>query len=175
MKRYITLQEYIKSADSIDKDEITITIDPRTITPGVDDVFRKLNRLGLLHDKVIMSLIAQAPMDPLGLVSFCNTLGGWEFYPENFSVRKVLARNASEKKEPTAFMIIDVLGNDMIFIARKGNEFVTTKTITRDTLLLMLENSSQREQDLQKIIEDSITETVDAVDLTTHHTDHLSK
>jgi hypothetical protein len=65
--------------------------------PSLLERLAKLDRMGLLNGDVLMSLIAQAPIDPLNLfVTLQQTVpDGWVFSGIDFGVVRVLARNAA--------------------------------------------------------------------------------
>lgn len=62
--------------------------------PTLLERLAKLERLGLLNGDVLMSLIAQAPIDPLNLFSTIQQAspGEWVFSGIDFGVVRVLAR-----------------------------------------------------------------------------------
>jgi hypothetical protein len=163
MKQQISLKDYIKSADSLDKDGVVIVIDPKQISPGTEETLRKLNRLGLLNDKVLMSLVAQAPIDPAGMLSFCSSLGGWEFVTDNFSARKTLSKNTFSK-EAMSYMMIDVLSNSIFFLIRSTEGLKTYAEYSVNDINERIKDSDNKEEALQRFIENEITKTVKAAD-----------
>lgn len=65
--------------------------------PTLLERLAKLDRIGLLNGDVLMSLIAQAPIDPLNLFATIqqSSPGEWVFSGIDFGVVRVLARNAA--------------------------------------------------------------------------------
>lgn len=65
--------------------------------PTLLERLAKLDRIGLLNGDVLMSLIAQAPIDPLNLFATVHqsSPGEWVFSGIDFGVVRVLARNLS--------------------------------------------------------------------------------
>lgn len=63
--------------------------------PSLLERLAKLDRLGLLNGDVLMSLIAQASIDPINLFSTIQQVspGEWAFSGIDFGVVRVLARN----------------------------------------------------------------------------------
>lgn len=158
-KQQVSLSEYQRSPN---KEELQIIIDNKAISSATEDVFRKLERLGLLTEKVIMSLIAQAPIDPAGMLAFCSSLGGFEFIADNFAARKVLSRDKTTN-EPTSAMMVDVLSNDIIFLVSQGGEFVVHKMLTLADVEKRLEGKENREEALQGLLETEIMNTMEAI------------
>lgn len=69
----------------------------------------KLARLGLLNGDVIMALVAQAPIDPLGLAGHLvkQNPAGWAFSSIDCSIVRVLVRTAD--KAVAAAVRVDLL------------------------------------------------------------------
>lgn len=65
--------------------------------PSLLERLAKLDRMGLLNGDVLMSLIAQAPIDPLNLFSAIQQTSpdGWAFSGIDFGVVRVLARTSA--------------------------------------------------------------------------------
>lgn len=77
--------------------------------PALLERLAKLDRIGLLNGDVLMSLISQAPIDPLNLFATIqqNSPGAWVFSGIDFGVVRVLARNAAGNV--TAAVRIDLM------------------------------------------------------------------
>lgn len=65
--------------------------------PSLLERLAKLDRIGLLNGDVLMSLIAQAPIDPLNLFATIQqeSPGEWAFSGIDFGVVRVLARTGA--------------------------------------------------------------------------------
>lgn len=65
--------------------------------PSLLERLAKLDRIGLLNGDVLMSLIAQAPIDPLNLFATIQQAnpGEWAFSGIDFGVVRVLARTGA--------------------------------------------------------------------------------
>lgn len=65
--------------------------------PSLLERLAKLDRIGLLNGDVLMSLVAQAPIDPLNLFAAIQQAspGAWAFSGIDFGVVRVLARTAA--------------------------------------------------------------------------------
>jgi hypothetical protein len=79
------------------------------VPPPLLERFAKLQRLGLLNGDVLLSMIAQAPIDPLGVVTHLMAAEptGWVFSAIDCSIVRVLARNTEQ--QVSAAMRIDLL------------------------------------------------------------------
>lgn len=124
----------MKLEDLVDRDtehalpatlELTITED---FPPRAVENLQKMKRLGILNASTLMSLVAQAPLDPINLMGTLMQLlpDGWAFSAVDFSMMRVIA---SEKKTVTAAMHVDLLvGNVIKFLARnKADQLVVYK------------------------------------------------
>lgn len=71
---------------------------------------KKLRRLGLLNGDVLLSLIAQAPIDPINLMSVLMKIGskGWNFSPVDFTMFRVIAKKGDVV---TAAFRVDLMGD----------------------------------------------------------------
>lgn len=73
--------------------QLELTIED-AVPPQLLDRLARLARLGLLRGDVVMSMVAQAPLDPLGLVALLmeQNPAGWAFSAIDCSVVRVLVR-----------------------------------------------------------------------------------
>lgn len=71
---------------------------------------QKLKRLGICTPEAIMSLVGQAPIDPINLMSTLLHIqpDGWTFSAIDFSMVRVLARTA--KNAVAAALRVDLMG-----------------------------------------------------------------
>src|ERR1700685_3745976 len=78
-------------------------------TPSVLKNLARLNKLGICTPEAIMSLVGQAPIEPINLMVTLMRLqpGGWAFSAIDFSMIRVLARN---KKTVSAAIRVDLMG-----------------------------------------------------------------
>ena len=81
--------------------------------PSLLERLAKLDRMGLLNGDALMSLIAQAPIDPLNLfMTLQQTIpDGWAFSGIDFGVVRVLARNAADNV--SAALRIDLMDSSV--------------------------------------------------------------
>lgn len=81
--------------------------------PGLLERLAKLDRIGLLNGDVLMSIVAQAPIDPLNLFSMVRLAspGEWVFSAIDFGVVRVLARDA--RSNVAAAVRIDLMDSSV--------------------------------------------------------------
>lgn len=81
----------------------------------------RLEQLGLLTGDAILSLLAQAPVDPLGLYAALRNVApeGWVFSALDFCVVRVLDRDDRGVK---ASIRIDLLSDDVTLMRRRDGQ-----------------------------------------------------
>lgn len=79
-------------------------------TPSVFKNLAKLKKLGICTPEAIMSLVGQAPIDPINLMATLMQMApdSWRFSPIDFSMMRVLARTS--KKTVSAALHVDLMG-----------------------------------------------------------------
>jgi len=106
--------------------------------PRVIELFRKLERLGLLTDEALFSLLAQAPVDPYGIFSgLRQRMDGWQFDNLNFSMLAVLAKKGDV---PVAAIQVDLLSDDVAFLASRDGKLSVFMTLPSDHILIAAQN-----------------------------------
>lgn len=85
--------------------------------PGLLDRLAKLDRLGLLNGDALMSIVAQAPIDPLNLFATIKDRmpGAWAFSAVDFGVVRVLARD--DRGGVSAAVRIDLMDSSVTTMA----------------------------------------------------------
>lgn len=106
-----------------------------TPPPKLLENMKRLKRLGLLDGHVLLSLLAQAPVDPLGVYGALRQHGVWAFQAFDCTMVQVLAKS---KDKPVALMRIDLLSDDVTFVALEGNQLVARMTISGDEIARQL-------------------------------------
>ena len=99
-------------------------------TPSVLKNLDKLQRLGILSYDTIMSLVGQAPIDPINLMGTLLQMhpGGWAFSTIDFSMVRVLARNT--KKAVSAALRVDLMGTSISGLAlNRAGQLTIFKTL----------------------------------------------
>jgi hypothetical protein len=89
----------------------------------------KLKRLGILSADAIMSIVGQAPIDPVNLMGTLmhHDPAGWVFSAIDFSMMRVLARN--QKKAVSAAIRVDLMSNVIAGLAlNKADQLTIFKT-----------------------------------------------
>lgn len=121
------LRDNFKSQEPL---EANLTVEMSTkepLPPQLYDRLSRLQRLGLLNGDVILSLLAQAPVDPIGLVSTLmkQQPALWVFSAIDGCVVRVLARNGDEV---AAAIRVDILSDDVQTMARASGKLQPYQT-----------------------------------------------
>jgi len=129
---------------------------PATLAPNTIINFKKLSRLDLLNDEVILSLLGQAPIDPLGIYQGIRAQWpdwNWAFEPSTFCVVNVLRR---EQGKVLAYMTLDLLSDDIVFYAKKGDVLTTHSQLTAEEFLQAgLQGAELLEKRIQEVVKDN--------------------
>ena len=130
MSQLFSLADFADEEDECSEGAVALQVAAAT-TPRVLENLRRLRRLDLLTDEVVWALVGQAPIDPLGLYGALKNHGVWAFSPLDFTVVQVLAKKGAL---PVAAMRVDLLSNDIVFVALEGGQLVARASISRDQL-----------------------------------------
>ena len=98
--------------------------------PAAFENLKKLRRLGILNGEALLALIAQAPIDPINLMGTLMHVmpDGWAFSAIDFSMFRVLARNA--KKAVSAALRVDLMGGAIqALVLNKANQLTEFRTL----------------------------------------------
>ncbi len=126
-------------------------------SPKVVDVLKRLDRLDLLSGEVILALLGQAPIDPLGVYGALKHTGVWAFSSLDCTMIQVLAK---KKDTPVALMRIDLLSNDIIFVALQNKQLVEIATITATQMEDKLREEGMTEGRIMDWLKRYINDTV---------------
>jgi hypothetical protein len=99
-----------------------------TVSPQLVNTLTKLRRLGLLNGDAIMSIVAQAPIDPLNLagVIMDRQPAGWTFSSIDCSMFRVLAR--TDRDAVAAAIRVDLLDNTVdTLVANRARQLTIYK------------------------------------------------
>ena len=115
-------------------ESVTVTLKSPMI-PRALQKLSHLERLGLLREEVLFSVIAAAPIDEHRVLRALRTyLTHWTFEASTCSVIAILAK---ERDAPVALMRLDLLTDDIIYVARQAGQLVEVeKTPAEETLAL---------------------------------------
>ncbi len=126
--------------------------------PKALEKLRQLERLGLLSEEVLLSLVAVAPIDPIGLFrSLQPYIEHWTFQPLNCTVVTVLAK---VKGQPVAVMELDLLSDDVKFIARQKGHLVQVAALSSDEMLDVMRRPGITSEQVWAWFQESIAQTV---------------
>lgn len=120
-----TLGEFADQADDVEGGAVALRI-KAPVPPQLVDNLRKLRKLELLTDEVVWSLVAQAPIDPLGVYGAMKDMGTWAFSGVDFTMVQVLAK---AKDVPVALMRIDLMSDAITFVALEKGLLVQVSII----------------------------------------------
>lgn len=121
-----------------------------TPPPRLREKLQHLENLGLPLDDVVLSLAAQAPIDPFGVFGALRALGPWAFQSADCTAMLVLDR---QDKEVRSAMKIDLLSDDIAFLAMRGPAFETVKALTGEQISAWLAEDGMTEGLILKRIE----------------------
>jgi hypothetical protein len=123
-------------------------------TPSVSKNLAKLQKLGILSGDAIMSLVGQAPIDPINLMGTLMQMNpdGWAFSAIDFSMVRVLARNT--KKTISAALQVDLMGTSITGLAlNRAGQLTIFKT-------LEVEPGPDTLNNIQKLCDETIAAAV---------------
>ena len=132
----IGLKEFLRAANDNSSEEAVLTLSGSAATPKLLENLRRLDRLGLLTEEVVFSYLAQAPVDPLGIYgALRERIPDWQFQALDCTVLTILAK---VKDEPVAAMRLDLMSDDIIFIARQGRKLVQVDQAPAEEVLAVM-------------------------------------
>lgn len=134
--------------------EVELTVD-NTPPPNTFKNLKILKKLGILNGDAVMSLLAQAPIDPLNLMQVLMETfpEGWAFSAIDFSMVRVLSKTA--KGEVAAALQVDLLGASVTTMAlNKANQLTVYKTL--DATVGLLDSSKSLLIETQIMCDDAI-------------------
>jgi len=98
---------------------------------AVDNI-KKMRRLGILSGDTLLSLVGQAPIDPIGLMAALLQVlpGKWVFSAIDFSMFRVVSK--TPKGEVASALRVDLIQGDVVeALARnKSNQLTLYKSVT---------------------------------------------
>lgn len=133
MSRTLSLQDLLAVDD--EALPVTLRMTVRTLAPPTLKALRQLKDLGLLDDEIVLSLVGQAPIDPIGLYEALRDSGTWAFSALDFTVIQVLAK---KRDKPVAAMRIDLLSDDLTFIVLRDGKLVEHSTKSGEELAALV-------------------------------------
>jgi hypothetical protein len=126
----LTLEQFAEQGDELTEGAVTIPFNG-TLSPRVVDNLRRLRRLDLLNGETVLAVLGQAPIDPIGIFGALKHTGSWAFNVLDCTVVQVLAKR---KAQPVALMRIDLLSDDITFVALQEGQLVRVSGITPDEI-----------------------------------------
>jgi hypothetical protein len=138
----LSLEDYADKAEDLDEADIVLHV-KGLVPPKTVENLRRLRRLGLLRDEVLLSLVGQAPIDPYGIFGALQRIGVWAFQPLDCTAVQVLAKKGSK---PVAIMSIDLLSDNITFVALKAGQLVMDLVLEADVVLAKLREHGATEE-----------------------------
>lgn len=152
----LSLGEYINGA--LDYDSAQLMVKVKAPLPRFVDNLKTLSRLELLTDEVVLSLLAQAPIDPLGVYGAMKHMGVWAFSPIDFTMVQVLAKKGDLA---VALMRIDLMSDDMTFVALDKGHLVEVSVLEADFVAQKLKESGATEAKILHLIQNQMKRAID--------------
>jgi hypothetical protein len=153
---HVTLKAFAFDSDELVAGVLDVPF-KGAVAPKVIDNFRRLERLGLLTGEVVLALLGQAPLDPIGVYGALKHTGVWAFNALDFTVVQVLAK---KKDMPVAVMRIDLLSDDIVFVAMQKKQLVQVSGITADEMEAKMKEPGMNESYIMAWIKKYIDDTV---------------
>jgi hypothetical protein len=113
------------------------------LPPSIVENLRKLRRLDLLHDDVVLALIGQAYIDPLGIYGAMKDRGVWAFQPTDFTMVQILAKKGGR---PVALMRLDLLSDNLDFVTLRQGQLVLREHVTGEALVEKMREPGMTEE-----------------------------
>lgn len=156
MSEALTLEEFV---DKGGHERACVVLDVAALPPTAVENLRKLKRLGLLTGEAIFCLVGQAPLDPYGIFGALQSFGPWAFQPLDFTALSILAKKGAK---PVALMRIDLLSDDLTFVALKGEALEQHDVLLGEDLIARMRVPGTKATDVTALIRGKMKAAVDA-------------
>lgn len=153
----LSFGEFVDSAEDLEVAHVALKVQA-PMPPRLIENLRTLRRLELLTDEVVVSLLAQAPIDPLGIYGAMKHMGAWAFSPLDFTMVQVLAKKGAQ---PVALMRIDLMSDDITFVVLEKNQLVQKSVLAADYLAEQLKTPGTSETYILGIIQRHMKSAMD--------------
>ncbi len=140
----LSLETYVAAAEDLDEADVVLHI-KGLVPPSAIENLRRLRRLSLLNEEVLLSLIGQAPIDPFGVYGALQHTGVWAFQPLDFTAVQVLAKKGPK---PVALMSIDLMSDDITLVSLKKGHLVKHTVLEADFIVSKLKEPGATEDDI---------------------------
>lgn len=131
MKTPFTLDRFVEEASDCAEGVLHLRF-KGAMPPKILENLQRLRRLGLLEDDVVLALIGQAPLDPIGLYGAMKHSGVWAFQAFDFTMIQVLAKKGNT---PAALMRIDLISDEVTFVVLREGQLVEYARIAPDDIV----------------------------------------
>jgi len=124
------LEEFVNDIEEVVDAGLLLHVET-LMSPSTVGNLRRLRRLGLLRDDLILAIIGQAPIDPVGVYGAMKDMGAWAFQPSDFTMLQILAKKGNQ---PTALMRLDLLSDNLDFVVLRDGQLVLREQVLGDTI-----------------------------------------
>ena len=145
----LSLGAFVQSAEDLEVAHLALKA-KAPFPPKLIENLRRLRTLELLTDEVVLSLLAQAPIDPLGIYGAMKHMGVWAFSPVDFTMVQILAKKGDT---PVALMRIDLMSDDIAVVALKDKQLVVHSRIGAEDIADLLGNPGASEGSVMAFIQ----------------------
>jgi hypothetical protein len=152
----LTLGEFTDNAMDLDGAHVMLKV--QAPLPKLVDNLKTLRRLELLTDEVVLSLLAQAPIDPLGVYGAMKHMGVWAFSPLDFMMIQVLAKKGDL---PVALMRLDLMSDDITFVALEKGQLVEVSVLEANFIAEKLRTPGATEENILYLIQTHMKGAID--------------
>jgi len=136
----LPFDEFLEKAGVDTGVELTLKSAP---PPQLLSMMKRLQRLGLLEGDVLFSILAQAPVDPLGVYGALREHGVWAFQPFDCTMMQILAK---AKGKTVALMRIDLISDDITFVTLQAGQLTERSCISADEIGRRLKEKDMTEE-----------------------------
>lgn len=152
----LSLRDLSDTADSVENAIVAIRV-AGGLTPALANNLKQLVRLELLTDEVIWAILAQAPIDPLGVYGAMKHMGVWALSVSDFTMVQVLAKVGAT---PVAAMRIDLMSDDMTFVVWEAQQLVLRSTLSAGEIEEILRKPGTTENTVLSCIDKHMRQAV---------------
>lgn len=152
----LLLEDLVETADSVENAIVAIKVSGG-LTPALANNLKQLARLELLTDEVIWAILAQAPIDPLGVYGAMKHMGVWALSVSDFTMVQVLAKIGAV---PVAAMRIDLMSDDLTFVAWENQQLVMKSTLSSGEIEATLRKPGTTENTVLSLIDKHMRQAV---------------
>ncbi len=157
MKQVFKLEEFVDDVEEV-ADAGLLLQAGGLLPPGILENLRKLRRLDLLQDEVVLALIGQAPIDPLGIYGAMKDMGAWAFQSTDCTMLQILAKKGGR---PVALMRLDLLSDSLDFVSLRQGQLALREQVTGEVLVEKMSEAGMTEDRFRAWLVAKMKATID--------------